>query len=548
MKTICVVGLGPAGCTATKELREHGFEVTAFDASPRIGGRWAMDWNTYSHGIWEELHLNTNRSLNEFSDFPWRREDYQGLPDVQPDKDGIFPHCTEYHAYLKAYADHFDLTQSFHLNTKVTKVLRGPESKGWTVYAAPVSGGGQEIAHFFDGLVLCLGRYARGHNPLIKGDGSGSLDNFTGEVIHASELRSLASLDGKRVLTVGSTVSGVDIASQLSERGLATDIVSSVRRVPYILSWTSPVNGRIKQDVMVNRGDLWRSRHQSSSQRVRSLKQTILENFPGQITAEISGCPTLVPDDDPIKAGIAFAGNYVENLRNGLFRLKPGIQSAKDRTITFTDGTAIEFDTIICGTGYNMDLSLLPDSVKTKVEFVNPYTGQQEVALYKYTLAPGFPDLAFSGQLNGIGPPAPAIEMCSRYIGLVFANKLPRPSKQELEQGAQTFREYRSAARENCTDATAVVQEQLGAIIGVTPSYWQAYWHRDKLLNSPMYPCFYRMDTKANAPDVAKRARERFDWCLHNPDILDSAKHEDEKETDDGVVGSRLRIDIQGPV
>jgi dimethylaniline monooxygenase (N-oxide forming) len=522
MKTICVVGLGPAGITATKELREHGFEVTAYDASPRIGGRWAMDWNTYNHGIWEELYLNTNRSLNEFSDFPWRREDYQDLPDVQPDKDGIFPHCTEFHAYLKAYADHFDLNQSLHLNMKVTKVSRGPESKGWTVYAAHVSGG-EEIAHFFDGLVLCLGRYARGHNPLIKGDGSGILDNFTGEVIHASELRSLASMDGKRVLTIGSTVSGCDIASQLSEHGQATDIVSSVRHVPYMLSWISPVNGRPKQDVMVNRGRLWRSHHQSSSQRVRALKETILENFPSQITAEISGSPTLVPDDDPLKAGMGFAGNYVDNLRNGLFRLKPGLQSANDRTVTFTDGTAIEFDTIICGTGYNMDLSLLPNSVQSKVEFVNPYTGQQEVALYNYTLAPGFPDLAFSGQLNAIGPPAPAIEMCSRYIGLVFSKKLPRPSEQELEQGAQTFREHRSAARENSTDTTAVVQEQLGAIIGVTPSYWQALWDKEKLLNSPMYPSFYRMDHKANAPDVAKRATERFEWCFHNPDILDSA-------------------------
>jgi hypothetical protein len=194
-----------------------------------------------------------------------------------------------------------------------------------------------------------------------------------------------------------------------------------------------------------------------------------------------------------------------------------------------------------------MDLSLLPKSVKAKVEFVNPYTGQQEVALYKYTLAPGFPDLAFSGQLNAIGPPATAIEMCSRYIGLIFAKKLPRPSERELERGAHTFREYRSAARENCTDTTAVVQEQLGAIIGVTPSYWQAHWNKDKLLNSPIYPSFYRMDTKANARDVAERTRERFEWCLHNPDILDSAKHEDEK-TDDGILGSRLRIDVQGPV
>ena len=38
MRTFAVVGAGPAGLAAMKELKEAGFEVTAFDRSASIGG------------------------------------------------------------------------------------------------------------------------------------------------------------------------------------------------------------------------------------------------------------------------------------------------------------------------------------------------------------------------------------------------------------------------------------------------------------------------------------------------------------------------------
>jgi hypothetical protein len=111
---------------------------------------------------WEELYLNTNKipELN-FSDFPWRR-DYQGSWMSSRTRMVFSTHCTEF-PYLKAYADHFDLLRAFHLNTRnLTKVLRG--LKGWTVYAAACLWRDRRLLTSFDELVLCLGRYARGHN------------------------------------------------------------------------------------------------------------------------------------------------------------------------------------------------------------------------------------------------------------------------------------------------------------------------------------------------------------------------------------------------
>ncbi len=66
MKTVCVIGLGPAGLTSVKELRAHGLDVTAYDPSSKIGGRWSLDWSTFKHGVWKEMCLNDPRTFIEF--------------------------------------------------------------------------------------------------------------------------------------------------------------------------------------------------------------------------------------------------------------------------------------------------------------------------------------------------------------------------------------------------------------------------------------------------------------------------------------------------
>ena len=62
--------MGPAGLTSVKELRAHGLDVTAYDPSSKIGGRWSLDWSTSKHGVWKEMCLNDPRTFIEFSDFP----------------------------------------------------------------------------------------------------------------------------------------------------------------------------------------------------------------------------------------------------------------------------------------------------------------------------------------------------------------------------------------------------------------------------------------------------------------------------------------------
>jgi cation diffusion facilitator CzcD-associated flavoprotein CzcO len=69
MKTVGVIGMGPAGLATVKELKEAGFEVKGLDRSCRVGGRWAID-GELPMGVWKELCLNATRRGMEFSDYP----------------------------------------------------------------------------------------------------------------------------------------------------------------------------------------------------------------------------------------------------------------------------------------------------------------------------------------------------------------------------------------------------------------------------------------------------------------------------------------------
>ncbi len=42
MKTVCVVGAGPAGLVSAKALLEAGLEVDCYEISSEIGGHWVI--------------------------------------------------------------------------------------------------------------------------------------------------------------------------------------------------------------------------------------------------------------------------------------------------------------------------------------------------------------------------------------------------------------------------------------------------------------------------------------------------------------------------
>jgi dimethylaniline monooxygenase (N-oxide forming) len=517
MKTICIVGTGASGLVCTKELRAAGFEVTAFDPSDQIGGRWSLG-EKIAHpntGVWSELFFNVDRPHSEFSDFPWNKEDYVGVVDgVEEDSEGVYPHATEARAYLRAYVEHFGLAPSLSFRTRVTSVYP-KEGGGWTVVTQSCDDEKVTEHRDFDGCIICVGRHSVPLNPVLD-----SLASFTGDrVLHSADIKSLSEMDGKRLLVIGGSVSGPDIAAVLAHRGKAKSIVNSTRRVPFHMNRFNN-KGLSISTAFFARLPVWLSRYLPDTITNIGLMTAASANWPDQLTEEMTGSPALV--HHCTKGGypkVAYATDYIKCVKEGTIVVKPGIKSVSGSTVTFSDGSSEDFDIILCATGYEADHSLLDEKTRAKVEFESPFNHQREMALYKHTLVPDMPDLAFVGQASIIGASFPVMDMQARYIAGVFGKTIPRPPETKIKAGIEKLKQLRASNAFHSYELALKVQEDIGDEIGVTPSTMTALLHADKLLLGPVFPCYYRTNSKVDGEEVAKKAQERLAWCYANPQI-----------------------------
>jgi len=220
-----------------------------------------------------------------------------------------------------------------------------------------------------------------------------------------------------------------------------------MRHVPYILNNFTD-KGMLLEEKLFSRLIIWLNLHLPESMNNNGLQAEVMESFPLQVTKDISKDENLVPHPKNAMAGISYSYNWVKTLKEGKFTLRRGIGSSEGKTVMFTDGTTSEYDLIICGTGYSMDLSILPQEVSDIIEFTNPWSKEKEVALYKWTLVPDMPTIAFCGVQNLVGSPLPCFEMNACWIANVFAdgagkNSLAtRPSEAVIFKGVANFKAF----------------------------------------------------------------------------------------------------------
>jgi dimethylaniline monooxygenase (N-oxide forming) len=104
-RRVAVIGAGPSGLTAVKELLEEGHQPICFEKAASLGGvfRFGEDDGV----VWESCRLTSSGLLTAFSDFP-----------VTPEFSG---HMTarQYVDYLTRYCAAFDVTR--HIASARTK-------------------------------------------------------------------------------------------------------------------------------------------------------------------------------------------------------------------------------------------------------------------------------------------------------------------------------------------------------------------------------------------------------------------------------------------
>lgn len=312
----CVIGAGAAGLAALRTLQEQGITADCFEKSDRVGGHWHHDYDA--------LHLITPKKSSGFDGFP--------MPEAWP----VYPSRDQVREYIDSYADHFNLRQQIRFNSSVDRIepLGNAGSDGWrvTVNGKP---------HVYAGVLV-----ANGH--LWDCAFPPQAQNFSGISLHSGQYRNTEQLQGK-VLVVGCGNSGCDLAVDAAQHRLVTDIV--IRRGQVFQP--KALLGVPRAEIpFLN--DLPPELQNAFTQVLTLISLGRWENYPGMPEPESWDLEKQPPVVNTL---------LMYWIQHGRISVRPGIDSISGKTVTFSDGSQADYDSILWATGFNTRLPFLDEGL-----------------------------------------------------------------------------------------------------------------------------------------------------------------------------------------
>lgn len=403
---VCVIGAGPSGITAAKRLNDHGIPFDCYEASDEVGGNWYYKNPNGMSACYQSLHIDTSKFRLAFEDYP--------APDEWPD----FPHHSQLFQYFRDYVDHFGIRDRILFDTEVTAAERAADGR-WLITTR------EGRTKDYDALVVCNGHHWDPRLPDYPGI-------FDGTLLHSHAYNDPfdpVDMRGKRVVVVGMGNSGLDIASELSQRFIAAKLFVSARRGVWVLP--KYVNGKV--------GDKRSMPRWMPPKLGLKLKQRFVRKFRGNM--EDYGLPK--PDHLPFEAHPSASEEFLHRAGCGDVTFKPAITALEGPRVRFADGSVEEVDVIVCATGYRIsfpffsDPELLPDA-------------DNRFPLFKQMIKPGVDNLFFLGLAQPLPTLVNFAEQQSKLVAAYLTGRYHLPSAEEMRasirsaESARTGRYYDS--------------------------------------------------------------------------------------------------------
>lgn len=464
---VAIIGGGPAGLVAAKSLLEDGLVPVLFEQSNSLGGQWNQ--GVAHSGIWPEMHANFCHVEMSFSDF-----DY-------PAGTQMFPTNQEVLAYLVAYARHYGLEPHLHLNTRVELISRRPAGYYWV---STIDQAGKRHSELFSHVIVATGRYNKPRYPSTPG-----LEHFQGRVLHSFEYRGRQDFRGQRVLVVGNSISGLEIASDLA-RNADTAVLSSCRKPRYIVR--KLLKGRPVGEAIFTRFAAYLNQALPPQEATAGLKQLILENFGNP--ADFGG---LRPADSLLEAGIAQCQDYLDDLAIGRVRAVPGVRAFTPKGAVLTDGQPVAVDSILLATGYNLNLPFVSENIRQAVQATH-----QHLNLHHFTFHPDLPNFAFMGLFAQVGPYFATLELQARWIAACWSGQYALPTTAEMQQGLAEFEQFKQHREEALCYETL---EMFSHDLGVAPTLDRYPDLAREVFFGLLAPAQFRIEGHGRRPDALAR-------------------------------------------
>jgi cation diffusion facilitator CzcD-associated flavoprotein CzcO len=337
--TVGIVGAGPAGLAAARQLLAAGFEVEILERETEVGGVW--NYGRPQGRVYWSTHTISSKPMTEFPDFP--------LPEEYPD----YPHHSQMLAYIRGYADRFGMGEHVRYREAVVGVepedATRPET-GWIVETAPGRGeddqagdGAGRRRRRYDAVVIANGHNAEPRRPEWPGE-------LHGTVLHSSEYLTPHVLADRRVLVVGAGNSGCDLAVESAQAARST-LLSMRRGYHYIPKYLLGRPADQVNDTMLRLGVPLPVRRWLARQALRIGR----------------GLPADVGLPEPDHA--LFESHPVVNtllpyfVRHGRIRVMPDVDRLEGDAVRFADGGVEPVDVLVTATGYRLSFPFIDRSL-----------------------------------------------------------------------------------------------------------------------------------------------------------------------------------------
>jgi len=376
---VCIIGAGPSGLTAAKNLADAGFDdIVIYEAGDEVGGNWVFDPESDRSSVFETTHIISSKQFSEYADYP--------LPERYPD----YPSQEQLGDYFIGYAEEFDLYPYVEFHRLVEHCERDDRGR-WAVTVEHLDDEDEiRSTDHFDQLVVCNGHHWNPRWPDSPGE-------FTGRYLHSKSFKRADPFEDDRVLVIGGGNSACDCAVETSRVSERTDI--SWRRGYWV----------VPKFLFGLPADVFNYYlHEYLGFVPPNLRFRAVEKLLTLLHGPNEWYDLPEPDHHFGETHPLVNSELLYFIRHGEVHPRPDIERFDGRTVHFEGGTSREFDTVIACTGFHISHPFFDDDL---IDY-----SEGPVPLYMNMIHPEFENLHFIGLLQPLGCIWPLAELQAKLM------------------------------------------------------------------------------------------------------------------------------------